>query len=198
LIIGGRGGSRATRTDRRTAPVTSPTGSTPGHPAPPSRWTQPAASRTDENLKHVHRKIDPNLKAGPLVDNGPRLDPRSERVHLPGAPGLMARVVQPATPGPAQPEPSARSAVAPDPAAESADDDVLARAREERMAKQWEDVTARLVRDFAPNGGAEVEAVLEHIAQQRRLLDSATVRDYLPVLVDRAVRRLLDPDAARA
>ncbi|MHA6624078.1 three-helix bundle dimerization domain-containing protein [Pseudonocardia sichuanensis] len=178
--------------------MTSPTGATPGRPAPSSRWTQPAPSRTDENLKHVHRKIDPNLKAGPLVDNGPRPGPRSARVYLPGAPSLMARVAQPATPGSAHPEASTGSAVAADPAmpAGGADDDVLARAWEERMAKQWEDVTARLVRDFAPTGGAEVEVVLQHIAQQRRLLDSATVRDYLPVLVDRAVRRLLDPDEA--
>ena len=64
------------------------------------------------------------------------------------------------------------------------------------MAKQWEDVTARLCRDFAPAGGADVEVVLQHIAQQRRQLDSATVRDYLPVLVEKAVRRLLDPDQA--
>ena len=178
--------------------MTSPTGSAPGRPAPSSRWAQPAPSRTDENLKHVQRKIDRNLKAGPLVDNSPRLDPRFERVSLPGAPSLMARVAQSATPGPAQPEPSARSAITADPAAppEGEDDDFLARAWEERMAKQWEDVTARLVRDFAPNGGSEIEAVLQHIAQQRELLDSATVRDYLPVLVDRAVRRLLDPDGA--
>jgi hypothetical protein len=74
---------------------------------------------------------------------------------------------------------------------------VLARAWAERMAKQWEDVTARLLRDFAPAGGSGAEAVLAHIAEQRSALDSATVRDYLPVLVDRAVRRLLDPDEAR-
>ena len=62
------------------------------------------------------------------------------------------------------------------------------------MAKQWEDVTARLCRDFAPAGGADTEIVLAHIAEQRQVLDSATVRDYLPVLVDRAVRKLLSPD----
>jgi hypothetical protein len=38
--------------------------------------------------------------------------------------------------------------------------------------------------------------VQRHIAEQRRQLDSATVRDYLPVLVDKAVRRLLDPETA--
>ena len=63
------------------------------------------------------------------------------------------------------------------------------------MAKQWEDVTARLLRDFAPNSGADADRVLRHIAEQRKELDSATVRDYLPVLVDKAVRRLLDPEA---
>jgi hypothetical protein len=36
--------------------------------------------------------------------------------------------------------------------------------------------------------------VLQLIAEQRQQLDSATVRDYLPVLVDKAVRRLLDPE----
>ena len=29
---------------------------------------------------------------------------------------------------------------------------------------------------------------------ERQELDSATVRDYLPVLVDKAVRQLLDPE----
>jgi hypothetical protein len=38
--------------------------------------------------------------------------------------------------------------------------------------------------------------VQRHIVEQRRQLDSATVRDYLPVLVDKAVRRLLDPETA--
>jgi hypothetical protein len=76
------------------------------------------------------------------------------------------------------------------------EDDFLARANAERLAKQWEDVTARLLRDFAPNGGADAERVLQHIAEQRKELDSATVRDYLPVLVDKAVRRLLDPEDA--
>jgi hypothetical protein len=38
--------------------------------------------------------------------------------------------------------------------------DVLARARERRLAQQWEDVTARLLRDFAPAGGPDAEAVL--------------------------------------
>jgi hypothetical protein len=33
-----------------------------------------------------------------------------------------------------------------------------------------------------------------HIAEQRTILDSATVRDYLPVLVERAVRKLLTPE----
>jgi hypothetical protein len=151
------------------------------------------APRTDENLKHVHRKIDRNLKTGgPLVDNAPRFEPLSERRSLPGAPDLMARVTQTA----ATPTAAARTAVAvaPHHENENEDDDFLARAHAERMAKQWEDVTARLCRDFAPEGGADVDVVLRHIAEQREQLDSATVRDYLPVLVDRAVRRLLDPD----
>jgi hypothetical protein len=62
------------------------------------------------------------------------------------------------------------------------------------LAKQWEDVTARLLRDFAPDGGSDADRVLQLIAEQRQQLDSATVRDYLPVLVDKAVRRLLDPE----
>ncbi|GAA1170754.1 three-helix bundle dimerization domain-containing protein [Pseudonocardia alaniniphila] len=183
-------------------------GSAHERPSPSSRWAQPVPRRTDENLKLVHRKIDRNLKSGgPLVDNTPRVDPRSDRPILPGAPTLMARLVQlagaragvdvagGAAPAPAEASPrtvvAGAAAGAPDD-----EDDFLARAREERMAKQWEDVTARLCRDFAPGGGAEVEAVLEHIAHQRRVLDSATVRDYLPVLVERAVRRLLDPNEA--
>jgi hypothetical protein len=75
------------------------------------------------------------------------------------------------------------------------EEDFLAKASAERMAKQWEDVTARLLRDFAPDGGADADRVLLLIAEQRTELDSATVRDYLPVLVDKAVRRLLDPEA---
>jgi hypothetical protein len=150
----------------------------------------------DENLKHVHRKIDQNLKSGSLVDNAPRLDPESQgRLVLPGAPSLMARVVQLATPGPGSAEPPARSAVAaPATAPPPEEEDVLAKAWAERMAKQWEDVTARLLRDFAPGGGADADRLLQLIAEQRTELDSATVRDYLPVLVDKAVRRLLDPE----
>ena len=169
--------------------MTSSTGSAPERPNLSSRWTQPAPPRTDENLKHVLRKIDRNLKTGiPLVENAPQFDPRSERATLPGAPSLMARVVQLA----AGADAPARAAVAP--AQPEDEDDVLARANEERLAKQWEDVTNRLCRDFAPAGGADVEAVLQHIAEQRQQLDSATVRDYLPVLVERAVRRVLDPE----
>jgi hypothetical protein len=172
--------------DRRIAPVTSSTGSTPERSNSSSRWAQPASRRTDENLKHVHRKIDRNLKSGgPFVDNAPLRDPESRPPRLPGAPSLMARLGQLAAAGPAA---APASAPSPD------DDDFLARANAARLAKQWEDVTARLLRDFAPNGDAET--VLRHIAEQRRELDSATVHDYLPVLVDKAVRRLLDPEAA--
>jgi hypothetical protein len=85
---------------------------------------------------------------------------------------------------------------APATAPEPDEDDFLAKANAERLAKQWEDVTARLLRDFAPGGGTDAERVLRHIAEQRKELDSATVRDYLPVLVDKAVRRLLDPEDA--
>jgi hypothetical protein len=178
--------------------VTSSTGSAPERPNPSSRRAQPLPRRTDENLKHVHRKIDRNLKSGgPLVDNAPRLDPESQRVSLPGAPSLMARLIQLTESGPADPEAPARSAVAaPATTPPPEEDDFLARAWAERMAKQWEDVTARLLRDFAPNGGADADMVLRHIAEQRQALDSATVRDYLPVLVDKAIRRLLDPEAA--
>jgi hypothetical protein len=173
-------------TDRRIAPVTSSTGSAPERSNSSSRWAQPVPRRTDENLKHVHRKIDRNLKSGgPFVDNAPLLDPESGRPHLPGAPNLMARLGQlPAT------APAPATAPPPD------EDDFLAKANAERLAKQWEDVTARLLRDFAPNGAADADMVLRHIAEQRKELGSATVRDYLPVLVDKAVRRLLDPEAA--
>jgi hypothetical protein len=173
--------------------VTSPTGSAPERSNSSSRWTQPIPRRMDENLKHVHRKIDRNLKSGPLVDNAPRLDPESRRISLPGAPSLMARVVQLATAGGGGQAP-ARSAVAAPATAPPPEEDFLAKAWAERMAKQWEDVTARLLRDFAPDGGSDADRVLQLIAEQRQQLDSATVRDYLPVLVDKAVRRLLDPE----
>ena len=169
--------------------MTSSTGSAPERSNSSSRWAQPVVRRTDENLKHVHRKIDRNLKSGgPFVDNVPPLDPESRRPRLPGAPGLMAQL---AAAGPAEAKvPVPATAPPPD------EEDFLAKAWVERMAKQWEDVTARLLRDFAPNGGADADRVLRHIAEQRKELDSATVRDYLPVLVDKAVRRLLDPEAA--
>jgi hypothetical protein len=162
------------------------TGSAPERSNSSSRWAKPVPRRTGENLKHVHRKIDRNLESGPLVDNAPRLDPASLRVSLPGAPSLMARIAQPAGSAPGDVQ---VLATAPPPEEE----DFLAEASAERMAKQWEDVTARLLRDFAPDGGADGERVLQLIAEQRTELDSATVRDYLPVLVDNAVRRLLDP-----
>jgi hypothetical protein len=72
--------------------------------------------------------------------------------------------------------------------------DPVEQAHRRRLAKQWEDVISRLCRDFAPDGGADRKRVLAQIAQQRAQLDSATVRDYLPVLVDRAVRRIYAPD----
>ena len=179
--------------------MTPSTGSAPERSNISARWAQPIPRRTDENLKHVHRKIDRNLKSDPLVDNAARPDPESRRATLPGAPSLMARVVQLATPGPGGVEAPARSAVdAPATAPPADEEDFLAKAWAERMAKQWEDVTARLLRDFAPNGGADADQVLQHIAEQRHELDSATVRDYLPVLVDKAVRRLLDPEATES
>jgi hypothetical protein len=178
--------------DRRIAPVTSSTGSAPERSNSSSRWAQPVPRRTDENLKHVHRKIDRNLKSGgPFVDNAPLLDPESRQPRLPGAPSLMARLGRLAAAAPA-----AAKAPAPTSAPPPDEDDFLAKAWAERMAKQWDDVTARLLRDFAPDGGAEADMVLRHIAEQRQELDSATVRDYLPVLVDKTVRRLLDPDGA--
>lgn len=146
-----------------------------------SKRTQPTPPRADENIKLVHRKIDQNLKpAQPGVMAG---DP-ADRMRLPGSPSVMAQLAQP------------REATQNEAPTEHTDepDDVLARANEERIAKQWEDVTARLLRDFAPAGGADADAVLAHITEQRAALDSATVRDYLPVLVDRAVRRLLGSD----
>jgi hypothetical protein len=173
--------------------VTPSTGSAPERSNSSSRWAQPIPRRTDENLKHVHRKIDRNLKSDPLVDNSPRVDPESRQGTLPGAPSLMARVAQLAKPSAG--EAPARSAVAaPVTAPPVEEEDFLAKASAERMAKQWEDVTARLLRDFAPNGGTAADRVLRLIAEQRNELDSATVRDYLPVLVDKAARRMLDPE----
>ena len=167
--------------------MTPSTGSAPERPSTSSRWAQPTTRRTDENLNHVHRKIDRNLKSGsPYVDNSPLVDPESRLPRLPGAPSLMSRLGTLTAQAPA---------TAPTPPPED-DDDFLARANAERLAKQWEDVTARLLRDFAPGGGADAEVVQRHIVEQRRQLDSATVRDYLPVLVDKAVRRLLDPETA--
>jgi hypothetical protein len=149
-----------------------------------SKWTQPIPPRADENIKLVQRKIDQNLKlAQPGVTAG---DP-DNRMRLPGSPSLMAQL--------AQLRQTSKSGVPSERTDEPADPgDVLARAWEVRMASQWENVTARLLRDFAPAGGAEADAVLLLIAEQRTNLDSATVRDYLPVLVERAVRRLLAPD----
>lgn len=153
-----------------------------------SKWTQPIPPRADENIKLVQRKIDQNLK---LAQPGVAAGELSARMRLPGAPDLMAQLGQPR---------QAPTAVVADrpagPGEPAEEDDFLARAREERIAKQWEDVTKRLLRDFAPDGGADADAVLGHVAEQRAVLDSATVRDYLPVLVDRAVRRLLEPDEA--
>jgi hypothetical protein len=159
----------------------------------PSKWTQPIPPRADENIKLVQRKIDQNLKlAQPGV---PAADP-ADRLRLPGSPGLMAQLGLPRQ-APAAGVPVESSAPA-EHVDEPAPDDFEARQREERLAKQWEDVTARLVRDFAPAGGADADAVLAHIEEQRSLLADATVRDYLPVLVDRAVRRLLTPDERRS
>jgi hypothetical protein len=149
-----------------------------------SKWTQPIPPRADENIKLVQRKIDQNLKlAQPGVTAG---DP-ANRMRLPGSPSLIAQL--------AQPRQASTTGVPSERADDPADpDDGLARAWEVRMANQWENVTARLLRDFAPAGGADADAVLAHIAEQRTVLDSATVRDYLPVLVERAVRKLLAPD----
>lgn len=139
--------------------MTPPTGSAPERSNSSSRWAQPVPRRTDENLKHVHRKIDRNLKSGaPLVDKAPLLDPESRRPRLPGAPSLLAGLGRLSASGPA-------AATAPAPAAAPPDD-----------AENEDDFLARAN------------------AEQREELDSATVRDYLPVLVDKAVRRLLDPE----
>jgi hypothetical protein len=147
-----------------------------------STWTQPIPPRADENIKLVQRKIDQNLKlAQPGVTAG---DP-ADRMRLPGSPSLMAQL--------AQPRQDSKNGVPGERADEPADpDDAVARAQERRMASQWENVTARLLRDFAPAVGSDV--VLAHVAEQRTVLDSATVRDYLPVLVERAVRKLLTPE----
>ncbi|WP_433277951.1 three-helix bundle dimerization domain-containing protein [Pseudonocardia xinjiangensis] len=143
-----------------------------------STWTQPIPPRADENIKLVQRKIDQNLK---LAQPGVTADGPADRMWLPGSPALMAQL--------AQPRQDPNNGVPGEPADP---DDAVARAQERRMASQWENVTARLLRDFAPTVGSDV--VLAHIAEQRTVLDSATVRDYLPVLVERAVRKLLTPE----
>jgi hypothetical protein len=159
-----------------------------------SKQAQPVPPRADENIKLVQRKIDQNLK---LAQPGVSASDPADRLRLPGSPGLMARLAQPRE-APADEVPGGRPAPGEHAAGPATPDDVEARAREERLAKQWEDVTARLLRDFAPAGGADAEAVLAHIAEQRSLLAAATVRDYLPVLVNRAVRRLLTPEQPRS
>lgn len=149
-----------------------------------SKWTQPIPPRADENIKLVQRKINQNLK---FAQPGVTASDPADRVRLPGSPSLMAQLGQPLQ--------AATNEGPSEHADEPADsDDWLARASEERMANQWEHVTARLLRDFAPAGGPDADAVLAHIAEQRTALDEATVRDYLPVLVERAVRRLLTPE----
>jgi hypothetical protein len=149
-----------------------------------SKLTQPIPPRADENIKLVQRKIDQNLKlAQPRISTG---DP-GNRLELPGSPILMAQVTQPRERAVGE-VPVVRADEVADP------DSTLAQASEIRMANQWKSVTQHLLRDFAPDGGADADVVLAHIAEQRRILDSAMVRDYLPVLVDRAVRQLLAPD----
>jgi hypothetical protein len=172
------------------------------------RWTQPVPTRADQNLKLVQRKIDQNLKPD---QPGGDVSALAARMRLPGLPHLMAQLVQPGeirhnlqdappvqapqiVPTNAEATNTDEPETPHEPETTDETDDFLAKAWEERMAKQWEDVTARLCRDFAPNGGEETEMVLRHIEEQRRLLDDATVRDYLPVLVDRAVRKILSPD----
>ncbi len=148
-----------------------------------SKLTQPIPPRADENIKLVQRKIDQNLK---LPQPGVVMGDSGNRMELPGSPILMAQVTQP------------HEGVATEVLVVRADEVVglgntLAQASEVRMANQWKSVTEYLLRDFAPDGGADADVVLAHIAEQRMILDSAMVRDYLPVLVDRAVRQLFAP-----
>lgn len=152
-------------------------------PARTSGWTQPDLPGTDRNLLTVHRKFDSGRRpgAGPAPTT-PDRPPAGDSTTPPAAGVEEHRTVPPATPSDA---PADAGEVA---------QDVVDQAHERRLAKQWEDVVDRLCRDFAPAGGADRKAVLARIAQQRAQLDSATVRDYLPVLVDRAVRRIYAPD----
>jgi len=152
-------------------------------PARTSGWTQPNLPGTDRNLQTVHRKFDSGRRpaTGPALTT-PDRSPAGGSTTPPAAGAEEHPMVLPAAPSDA---PANAGAAA---------QDAVEQAHERRLAKQWEDVVDRLCRDFAPSGGADRKAVLTQIAQQRAQLDTATVRDYLPVLVDRAVRRIYAPD----
>jgi len=162
-------------------------------PARTSGWTQPNPPGADQNLHTIHRKFAnthrPVTNPTPTTPDKPPISPST-------APPAEEAEQHPADP-PAEPSDAAADVAAPADAETvtvTVTPDTIEQANERRIAKQWEDVVARLCRDFAPAGGADRKRVLAQIAQQRVQLDSATVRDYLPVLVDRAVRRIYAPD----
>lgn len=151
-----------------------------------SGWTQPNLLGTDQNLNTVHRKFETRHRS---VTSPALTTPDTPPASASTAAGTEEhRAVPPAA---SDAEPNA-VAVA-DAGAVTVTPDAIDQANERRIAKQWEDIVARLCRDFAPDGGADRKLVLAQIAQQRAQLDAAAVRDYLPVLVDRAVRRIYAP-----
>lgn len=160
-------------------------------PARTSGWTQPNTLGADPNLHTVHRKFASTHRPA----TSPALaTPDKPPVSVSTAPPAVG-AEEPRTDPPAEPSDAASDVVAPAGAeAVTVTPDAIEEANQRRIAKQWEDVVARLCRDFAPAGGADRKRVLAQIAQQRAQLDSAIVRDYLPVLVDRAVRRIYAPD----
>jgi|GEM_PF-3595819 len=160
-------------------------------PARTSGWTQPNPLGADQNLHTVHRKFESGHRP---VTSLPLTTPDKPPASASTAPPAVGAEEHRADPT-AAPSDAASDVVAPAGAeAATVTPDAIEQANERRIAKQWEDIVARLCRDFAPAGGADRKRVLAQIAQHRAQLDSATVRDYLPVLVDRAVRRIYAPD----
>lgn len=66
-------------------------------------------------------------------------------------------------------------------------------AQAEHVRQQLDAVADRLCREFAPAGGPAAEAIRDRCREARAAYGSPAVIAYLPVLVERAVRRGRDP-----
>jgi hypothetical protein len=65
------------------------------------------------------------------------------------------------------------------------------RAQAEHVARQLEAVADRLCREFCPGGGAAADEIRTQVREARDAFGSPNVVAYLPVLVERTVRRRL-------